>query len=83
VPVSVGGITVNPGDLLHADRNGVTTIPPEIASEIAPACAEFFRAEAVILDYLQSEQVTVKGLTEACGECDRMIAKLTEQITSR
>ena len=83
VPVSGGGITVNPGDLLHADRNGVTTIPPEIASEIAPACAEFFRAEAVILDYLKSDHVTVKGLTEVCGECDRMIEKLTEQITSR
>ena len=51
--------------------------------EIAPACAELFRAEAVILDYLQSEHVTIKGLTEACGECDRMIEKLTEQITSR
>jgi 4-hydroxy-4-methyl-2-oxoglutarate aldolase len=82
VPVCVGGITVKPGDLLHADRNGVTTIPSEIASEIAPACAEFFRAEAVILDYLQSEHVTVKGLTEACAECDRMIEKLKEQITS-
>ena len=83
VPVCVGGITVNPGDLLHADRNGVTTIPSEIASEIAPACAEFFRAEAVILNYLQSEHVTVKGLKQACAECDRMIEKLTEQITSR
>ena len=73
----------NRGDLLHADRNGVTTIPAEIASEIAPACAELFRVEAVILDCLKSEHVTVKGLTQVCGECDRLIEKLTEQITSR
>ena len=26
---------------------------------------------------------TVKGLTQACAECDRLIEKLTEQITSR
>src|SRR5207253_1326298 len=26
VPVHVGGITIHPGDLLHGDRNGVTTI---------------------------------------------------------
>jgi hypothetical protein len=32
---------------------------------------------------LQSEHVTVKGLTRACAECDRMIEKLKEQITSR
>ena len=27
VPVRVGGVWINPGDLLHGDRNGVTTIP--------------------------------------------------------
>src|SRR5437667_2215047 len=41
VPVHVGGVTVHPGDLLHADRNGVTTIPLSIASAVAQACAEF------------------------------------------
>src|SRR5437588_901326 len=41
VPVHVGGIMVHPGDLLHGDRNGVTTIPAEIAPEVAGACAEF------------------------------------------
>src|SRR5207245_2481130 len=30
VPVHVGGVMVQPGDLLHGDRNGVTTIPGEI-----------------------------------------------------
>src|SRR5260370_41561015 len=29
VPVHVGGVTIYPGDLLHGDRNGVTTIPVE------------------------------------------------------
>src|SRR5689334_13114014 len=31
VPVHVGGVMVRPADLLHGDRNGVTTIPNEIA----------------------------------------------------
>src|SRR5262249_38138527 len=35
VPVSVGGITVYQGDLLHGDLNGVTTIPHEIAGQVA------------------------------------------------
>src|SRR5205085_3844430 len=39
VPVHVGGIVVNTGDILHGDRNGVTTIANEIASEVAHACA--------------------------------------------
>src|SRR5262249_53710137 len=39
VPVHVGGVAVHPGDLLHGDRNGVTTIPNEIASAGAAAGA--------------------------------------------
>src|SRR5882762_8267250 len=40
VPIHVGGVMVHPGDLLHGDRNGVTTIPHPIASEVAHACAD-------------------------------------------
>src|SRR5438874_4592140 len=29
IPVHVGGVAVHPGDLLHGDRHGVTTIPTE------------------------------------------------------
>jgi 4-hydroxy-4-methyl-2-oxoglutarate aldolase len=31
-PVRVGGLTVQPGDILHGDRNGVVHVPEEIAS---------------------------------------------------
>jgi 4-hydroxy-4-methyl-2-oxoglutarate aldolase len=71
VPVVVGGITIYPGDLLHADRNGVTTIPQEIASEVAGCCREFAVAEQIIFDYLKGPKITVAGFDEArraCGE---------------
>ena len=45
---------IHPGDLLHGDRNGVTTIPNEIAGAVAHACSEFMAAEAVVLDYLKA-----------------------------
>src|SRR5207244_12744142 len=34
VPVHVGGVMVRPGDLLHGECNGVTTIPNELASVV-------------------------------------------------
>ena len=80
-PVRVGGMTISPGDLIHADRNGVTTIPLEIASELGHACAEFMRAEAVVLDYLQGKSITPDGLIAARTECGRMTKKLREKIT--
>jgi 4-hydroxy-4-methyl-2-oxoglutarate aldolase len=80
LPVHVGGLTVSPGDLLHGDRNGVTTIPLEIATEVGPVCAELGRAEAIVLDYLKSKRVAVKGLAEATSECRRMIEKIKKRV---
>src|SRR5207302_8923240 len=74
-PIHVGGVMVHPGDLLHGDRNGVTTVPNEIASKVAHACAEYADAEAVVLNYLKSGRVDPRGLTAARNECrDRLEA---------
>jgi regulator of RNase E activity RraA len=64
-PVRVGGMTVHPGDLLHADTNGVTTIPHSIADQIADVAAEFVAAEAIVLDCLQQKPANVKSFAEA------------------
>lgn len=65
VPVQVGGVSIHPGELLHGDRNGVTTIPLNIASAVAQGCAEFVAAEAVVLNYLKSGRIDVKGFDAA------------------
>ena len=80
IEVEVGGITILPGDLLHGDLNGVTTIPLEIASEVAGACEEFAQAEAVILDYLKSGSPTPFGLRQAQEESRSMIAGLHRRL---
>jgi 4-hydroxy-4-methyl-2-oxoglutarate aldolase len=63
--VRVGGVTIHPGDLLHADANGVVTIPLEIAGEIADAAAELVAAEAIVLDYLRQGTPDPKRFAEA------------------
>ena len=60
-----GGLTVQPGDLLHADTNGVTTIPLAIAGQIADVAAEFVAAEAIVLDCLQQTPADTKRFAEA------------------
>ncbi len=82
VPVHVGGITIFPGDLLHGDENGVTTIPVEIASEIPDACAVFMEAEAIMLDYLKEEEVTSKGFAERRAASRQMIEELGKRLRS-
>jgi regulator of RNase E activity RraA len=80
VPVRVGGVMIHPGDLLHGDCNGVTTVPNEIASLVAHACADYMTAEAVVLDYLKSARVDPKGFAAARAECQNQINALARRL---
>lgn len=80
VPVDVGGLTVNPGDLLHGDRNGVTNIPAEIASEIADACEELMAAEQIVLDYCTAGNVNPSGYAEARAACADRVKSLAQRL---
>jgi len=80
VPVHVGGVLIQPGDLLHGDRNGVTTIPLAIAGAVADACPEYMAAEAVVLDYLKSGKVEATGYAAARAECKRRIDELGQRL---
>ena len=80
VPVRVGGVTLHPGDLLHGDRNGVTTIPTDLAWAIADACPELMAAESVVLDYLKAGKPNSKGFAAARTECHRRIEVLAKRL---
>jgi len=79
-PVRVGGLTIYPGDLLHGDRNGVTTIPTELASAVADGCPELAAAESVVLDYLRKGKPDAKDYAAARSECHRRIEVLAKKL---
>lgn len=82
-PVRVGGITIYPDDLLHGDVNGVTTIPHEIASELAEIGDEFVAAEGVILNALKSDDRSPARLREARAEAGSRMGALQKRVTRR
>jgi regulator of RNase E activity RraA len=79
-PVRVGGLTIHPGDLIHADANGVATIPLEIAGEVADAATEFVSAEAIVLDYLKSGSPDVRNFGEARRGMMDALAALSRRL---
>lgn len=82
VAVHVGGLAIHPGMLLHGDRNGVTTIPVEIASAVAHACSEFAAAESAVLDYVKGGgSCDAKGFATAHKECRARIEALRVKLT--
>ena len=83
VPVRVGGVMVIPDDLIHADVNGVTTIPKEIASEVAEVGDAYVAAEMVILNTLHEFGPDAKKLHEARKESKRQMVALRQQVQKR
>jgi 4-hydroxy-4-methyl-2-oxoglutarate aldolase len=61
-PVKVGGMVVNPGELIHADKHGVMTLPKEFASQVPKAAAQVAEREQRIIGYCKSPDFTVEGL---------------------
>lgn len=82
-PVTVGGLWVETGMLLHGDCNGVTSIPLEIASEIPDACVELARAEQVVLDYVRGPNPTPAGLKAARQESAALLEELSRRLRGR
>lgn len=81
LPVRVGGLMVNQGDLLHGDANGVTNIPLDLAVEIAEVSDEFVAAEAIMLDYVKAPGAkTVTRFNELRQEFQSVVSKLTKRI---
>jgi 4-hydroxy-4-methyl-2-oxoglutarate aldolase len=80
IPVTVGGIEIRPGDVLHADCNGVTTIPREIVAEVALACQKLMNAENFILHYVTSGTPTAEGLDAAMGACGAAFKAIPAEV---
>ena len=83
VPVHIGGLTVRPGDLLHADANGVVMIPIPIAELVAEACEGFCAAESSVMDYLETEQATPRGLRSVWEKTVKQFGELSKQAQQK
>jgi regulator of RNase E activity RraA len=76
VPVNVGGLTVQSGDLIHADANGIVNIPLHIAPAVAELCEPFIQAENIVLSYLRGPNVTLDGYKQAQVKIGEAMANL-------
>ncbi|WP_171229269.1 RraA family protein [Ruegeria sp. HKCCA4008] len=48
--VSVFGLTVDPGDLVHADRHGALVIPNDVVDQLEAAIHKLLATERIVLD---------------------------------
>lgn len=67
-PVAVGGMTIQTGDLIHADKHGVQVVPLQVAGQVPAAADKIFVREHRIIDYCKSPEFTPEGLKEVMRE---------------
>ena len=64
IPVTIGGLTVETGDLLHGDKHGVTNIPLDIAEQIPDMVQTIADYEQQTIGLCQSSDFTLEKLKE-------------------
>lgn len=67
-PVVVGGLKIEPGDLIHGDCHGVQTIPLEIAEKVPAAAHEILQRRQRLIGVCQSAEFTTEKLRTAIKE---------------
>src|SRR5579863_855606 len=72
VTVSVAGMVVSPGDLIHADRHGAVVIPPDAVADIPKAAALLARREKVIIDASKQPGFSIERLRRAFAEVEEI-----------
>jgi 4-hydroxy-4-methyl-2-oxoglutarate aldolase len=67
-PVTVGRMKAEPGNLLHGDRNGVQTIPLEIAADIPRVAEQILQHKRRLISLCRSREFTLARISAAVKE---------------
>lgn len=64
-PVSIFGMTINPGELVHADRHGAVIIPEDVMPTLGEAIKTLLRNEQIIIAPAREPGFNIDKLVEA------------------
>lgn len=62
--IEISGVVVKPGDLIHGDASGITTIPLEIADKLYAECLKVRERETALRDFATSRDFTLEALRQ-------------------
>lgn len=65
IPVTVFGMTINPGELVHADQHGAVIIPEDVMPVLGEAIKTLLRNEQIIIAPAREPGFNIEKLIEA------------------
>jgi regulator of RNase E activity RraA len=67
VTVSICGLKIGPGDLLHGDGDGLVSVPHSIAEQVIEQAEQVWQSEADSVDFIKSDQFSLEALGKRWG----------------
>jgi regulator of RNase E activity RraA len=67
-PVEVGGLSIQPGDLIHGDRHGIIKVPLDLASELPAVAGRVMEEKRQVITLSRKPGVTFEELGQAIRE---------------
>lgn len=75
-PVTIGGITIRTGDIIHGDRDGIIVVPDEGWGKIV-------RASRYVLDFEKAAHVVLRRTEIGAMEKSNMVGQLAREYRER
>ncbi len=70
-PVSVFGLTIRPGDLIHADRHGALVVPDDVVDQLEGAIQKLLSTERIVLDAARKPGFGFEAFEAAWSEFEK------------
>ena len=64
IPVEISNVLVKPGDVVHADANGVVVFPPELTDHIIDVSHSVHKKESEQFNWVLSDNFSLKRLSD-------------------
>lgn len=67
-PVVVGGLEIQPGDLIHGDRHGIINVPKHLATQLPAVAAKIAEQKQRVIELSRKPGASFEELGEALRE---------------
>jgi len=63
-PVEVGGLKIQPGDLIHGDRHGIINVPHDLAAKLPAVAGRVMEKKQLVIDLSKKPGATDQELSQ-------------------
>ena len=64
-PVEVGGLKIQPGDLLHGDRHGIINVPQDLATKLPAVAGRIMEKKQLVIELSKKPEASFEELGQA------------------